>query len=155
MICKLGLLAKDIHNSVLPRTYVFFGKSIGVDVDFALCNVEPEQFDETVEMLKNTRNGFTVTMPYKIRILEKCDELDESARKCGSANTILVRDGKLIGYNTDGWGMVKCLALRGIDFKDKTVTMVGAGGVALSIAYHLLINGVKQVKVLNVFQNEL
>lgn len=61
----------------------------------------------TVEKMKRTLDGFTVTMPYKVKILEYCDELDISAEKCRSANTILVKNGKLIGYNTDGWGMVK------------------------------------------------
>ncbi len=152
---KLGLLAKDIHNSVLPRTYDFFGKSLGVEVDFQIYNVLPEDLEKTVSYLRESKDGFTVTMPYKIKIMEYCDELDESAKKCGSANTILVNNGRLKGFNTDGWGMVKSLFLKGVDFKDKTVTMVGAGGVASSIAYHLLVHGVKKVKVLNVIQDEL
>lgn len=151
---KLGLLAKDIHNSVLPRTYAFFGKSIGVDVDFTICNVPPEQLDETVQAMKAQMQGFTVTMPYKVKIMEYCDALDESAEKCGSANTILVRDGKLTGYNTDGWGMIKSLGLKGVDFAGKHVVMVGAGGVALSIAYNLSVNGVTKVEVLNPFDEE-
>lgn len=151
---KLGLLAKDIHNSVLPRAYTFFGKSIGVDVDFTICNVPPERLDETVQTMKEQMKGFTVTMPYKVKIMEYCDALDESAEKCGSANTILVRDGKLIGYNTDGWGMIKSLGLKGVDFAGKHVAMVGAGGVALSIAYNLSVNSVAKVDVLNLFEEE-
>ena len=89
-----------------------------------------------------------------IRDRDYCDELDISAEKCGSANTVLVKDGRLIGYNTDGWGMIKCLQLKGFDFKGKKVTLVGAGGVARSIAYHLLVSGVKEVDVLNLFENE-
>lgn len=151
---KLGLLAKDIHNSVLPRTYAFFGDDIGVEIDFTIFNIPEEQLQETVRKMRETLNGFTVTMPYKVKIMEHCDELDESAEKCGSANTVLVKDGKLIGYNTDGWGLMKSLGLKGIDFSGKRVALVGAGGVALSIAYNLLINGVEHVDVLNVFEDE-
>ena len=151
---KLGLLAKDMHHSVLPKTYDFFGRSIGVDVDFKLCNVPPEKLGETVAALKAELDGFTVTMPYKVKIMDYCDALDESAEKCGSANTILVRDGKLTGYNTDGWGMIKSLGLKGVDFHGKRVVMVGAGGVALSIAYNLSVNGVAGVEVLNLFEEE-
>ena len=79
---KLGLLAKDIHNSVLPRTYDFFGKSLGVEVDFQIYNVLPEDLEKTVSYLRESKDGFTVTMPYKIKIMEYCDELDESAKKC-------------------------------------------------------------------------
>lgn len=151
---KLALLAKDIHNSVLPKTYHFFGDCLGIEVDFEIFNVLPEKVDKKVLEMKQSLDGFTVTMPYKVKILDYCDELDVSAEKCGSANTILVKDGKLIGYNTDGWGMIKCLQLKGVDFEGKKVTLVGAGGVARSIAYHLLVNGVKSVEVLNLFENE-
>lgn len=154
MTYRLALLAKDIHNSVLPKTYDFFGKCLGFDVDFEIFNVEPEELETTVKKMKRTLDGFTVTMPYKVKIIEYCDELDVSAEKCGSANTILVKDGRLIGYNTDGWGMIKCLQLKGHSFQKKKVTLVGAGGVARSIAYQLSINGVTGVDVLNVFENE-
>lgn len=154
MTYNFALLAKDIHNSVLPKTYDFFGKCLGFDVNFEIFNVEPEELTATVEKMKNTLDGFTVTMPYKVKIMEYCDELDISAEKCGSANTILVKDGRLIGYNTDGWGMVKCLQLKGHSFEGKKVTLVGAGGVARSIAYNLSVNGVTSVDVLNVFEHE-
>ena len=154
MTYKLALLAKDIHNSVLPRTYGFFGERLGVEVDFKVVNIPLEELDATVEHMRREFHGFTVTMPYKIKIMEFCDELDISAEKCGSANTILVRDGKLVGYNTDGWGMVKCLELQGHTFAGKRVVLVGAGGVARSIAYQLSIHGVTHVDVLNVFEEE-
>ena len=151
---KLALLAKDIHNSVLPKTYQFFGDCLGIEVDFEIYNILPEEVERKVAEMKRSLDGFTVTMPYKVKILDYCDELDISAEKCGSANTVLVKDGRLIGYNTDGWGMIKCLQLKGFDFKGKKVTLVGAGGVARSIAYHLLVSGVKEVDVLNLFENE-
>ena len=151
---KFALLAKDMHNSVLPRTYDFYGKSLGYEVDFNIINVNENELAETLEKMRSELDGFTVTMPYKVKIMEFCDELDVSAEKCGSSNTVLVKDGKFIGYNTDGWGMVKCLALKGYSFEGKNVVLVGAGGVALSIAYNLSINKVKHVDVLNKFPNE-
>ena len=154
MSLKIALLAKDMHNSVLPEAYSYFGKELGLKVDFHICNVDMNQFDEAVGTMRNELDGFTVTMPYKVKIMSYCDELDESAVKCGSANTIRVQDRKLIGYNTDGWGMMKFLDLQGVGFKDSKVTMVGAGGVARSIAYNLSISGVKSVDVLNIFEDE-
>ncbi len=154
MELNLGLVAKDMRRSVLPTAYEFLGEKIGFDVSFELCNVPESALKATLERLRHTLHGFTVTMPYKVKVLEYCDELDESAEKCGSANTILVQNGKLKGYNTDGWGMIKCLSLKGIDLSGKRVTMVGAGGVALSIAYYLSVNGVKDVRVLNIFPDE-
>lgn len=154
MELKLALLAGDIHNSVLPQTYAYYGKCLGIDVDFKVYNIAEEQLNQTIADFKAELQGFTVTMPYKIKIMDFCDELDESAQKCGSVNNILVKNGKLIGYNTDGWGMIKFLQLKGFDFHGKNVVLVGAGGVAKSIAYSLSVNGVSHVDVLNVFENE-
>lgn len=50
--------------------------------------------------------------------------------------------------------MTKCLQLKEFDFEGKRITLVGAGGVARSIAYHLMVNGVKSVDVLNLFENK-
>ncbi len=152
--CVLALLAKNMKHSVLPKAYGYIGAGLGYEVDFEICNVDEENLSDMVQKLKETRDGFTVTMPYKTKIIEYCDELDESAEKCGSANTILVKDGRLIGYNTDGWGLVNCLKLKGIEFKGKKIAMTGAGGVALSIAYNLLINDVESVSVVNKFPEE-
>lgn len=151
---KLALLAKNMKHSVLPKAYGYIGAGIGYDIDFEICNVDEENLSDMVRELKKTRDGFTVTMPYKTKIIDYCDELDESAEKCGSANTILVKEDRLIGYNTDGWGLVNCLKLKGIGFKGKKIAMTGAGGVALSIAYNLLINDVESVTVVNKFPDE-
>lgn len=154
MELNLALLAEDMHYSILPKAYAFYGQKIGIPVTFDICNVKEEQLKDTVERFRKTLHGFTVTMPYKVKIMDYCDYLDESAEKCGSANIVLNDDGRLIGYNTDGWGMVKFLELEGFDFQNKNVVMVGAGGVALSIAYNLSVHGVKSVKVLNIFEEE-
>ena len=154
MKLKLALLAGDIHNSVLPHTYSYYGKCLGIEVDFQVCNISEDRFDKTIVDFKESLNGFTVTMPYKIKMMRYCDELDESARKCGSVNTVLVKEGKLTGYNTDGWGMVKFLQYKGFVFNGKNVTLIGAGGVARAIAYELSVNGAAHVDVLNVLEKE-
>ena len=84
----------------------------------------------------------------------KLDELDESAVKCGSTNTVLVRDGRLIAYNTDGWGLIRALEDQGICVAGKRVVMLGAGGVASSIAYNLSINRASSVDVVNLFPEQ-
>lgn len=154
MKVKLALLAENIHNSVLPMSYEFLGKGIGYDTEFQIFDIHSSELMATVQHMKDTLDGFTVTMPYKVKILEYCDETDASAEKCGSANTILVKDGKLVAYNTDGWGLIKCLDLKGHSFRGKNVTLVGAGGVGLSIAYSLSVNHAAMVNVLNKFPEE-
>ena len=151
---QLALLAQDMHNSVLPQAYSFFAKQLGIEIDFQICNVAEQDFLPAVQEFRKTLHGFTVTMPYKVRMTALCNTLDASAQACGSVNTVLVKDGQLTGFNTDGWGMMKCLQLKGVSFAGKRVVMVGAGGVARSIAYQLSVSGAARVDVLNIYEQE-
>jgi shikimate dehydrogenase len=151
---RLGLIAKDIHNSVTPRVYGAFARALGVEISFDIFNVMPEQLYDTVIYAKENLSGFNVTMPYKQRLLDFADDIEESSKKCGSTNVILVKDKKLIAYNTDGWGLIKALQLKGFRFEGKKVVMVGAGGVALSIAYNLGLARVRHVDVINKYPEE-
>jgi len=73
--------------------------------------------------------GANITVPHKQHAFEACDELDEFAQKVGSVNTIVKREGKLFGYNTDAPGFLKAIA----EFKNiRTVLFLGAGGTAQS-----------------------
>jgi len=73
--------------------------------------------------------GANITVPHKQHAFEACDELDEFAKKVGSVNTIVKKEGKLFGYNTDAPGFLKAIA----EFKNiKTILFLGAGGTAQS-----------------------
>lgn len=151
---KVGLIAKDIKNSVSPTVYQTLGASLGEEMQYEIQNVTEEELEQTVEYARKNWSGFNVTMPYKQTILSYMDEIDESAKNCGSTNTVLVKEGKLIAYNTDGWGLVKALQMEDFDFTGKKIVLVGAGGVAFSIAYNLSINGVRRVDVINLIPQQ-
>lgn len=151
---QFGLIAKDIQNSVTPLVYKAFAEDMGQEVDFEICNVPEDRLQQTLEYARAHFQGFNVTMPYKQAALRYMDEADESAVQCGSTNTVLVRDGRLIAYNTDGWGLIRALRDQGIAVQGKKVVMLGAGGVACSIAYNLKVNQVGQVDVVNLFPEQ-
>ena len=150
----LGLIAKDIQNSVSPTVYKHLFASVGEEATYEIRNVPEDALAETVEYARNHWVGFNVTMPYKQAILPYMDRIDESARECGSTNTVLVKDGKLIAYNTDGWGCIRALEKEGFDWTGKKVVMLGAGGVAFSIAYNMSIHGVERVEVVNLIPEQ-
>lgn len=152
---KFGLIAKDIHRSVLPRTFAAYTNELGIEASFKIFNVPETELSKTVAFCREELDGFIVTMPYKRSILQYVDTVDVSADKCGSSNCCLVQDKHLTAYNTDGWGFIKDMQLKGYTLSGKRVVMVGAGGVAMSLAYHLLVNGVERVDVFNVFEDEL
>lgn len=150
MTYHFGLIAKDIHNSVTPLVYDAFMKDLGLEHTFEIFNIPESELESKLEYARRHLDGFNITMPYKKAALQYMDELDESAVKCGSSNTVLVRDGRLIAYNTDGWGLVRALSDRGIGLENKKIVMLGAGGVATSIAYHLQLQNVERVDVINI-----
>ncbi|MFH0873340.1 MAG: shikimate dehydrogenase [Candidatus Komeilibacteria bacterium] len=91
--------------------------------------------------------GAVISMPLKQEALRFVDKIDPIAKKIGAINTIVNNQGKLIGYNTDYLGAMKALKLAGL-IKNKTVVMLGAGGVARAIGYGLQQEGAKII-VLN------
>lgn len=151
---KLALIAKDIKNSVTPMVYRAFAADVGVEISYDILNIEEEDLAKTIDFVRNNLNGCTITMPYKQKALDYMDELDESAVRCGSTNLVVVKDGRLIAYNADGWGFIRALKLRGISVGDANVVLLGAGGVAYSIAYNLSIHGVRSVKVVNLYPEQ-
>jgi shikimate dehydrogenase len=81
--------------------------------------------------------GLSVTIPHKVAILPQLDEVEETAQRIGSVNTVLHKDGKLIGYNSDGMGALKALEDAKIPLTGKSITILGSGGAARAIAFTL------------------
>jgi len=84
--------------------------------------------------------GGSVTIPHKIAVMNSLDEIDDQARRIGAVNTVINRDGRLWGYNSDGQGAVRALlektAVQGAD-----IAIIGAGGAARAIGFGMIDNG--------------
>jgi shikimate dehydrogenase len=79
--------------------------------------------------------GINVTIPHKVAIMKYLDEIDVNAKNIGAVNTIVNKDGHLIGYNTDGVGALAALKRDNADPTGKKVVLLGAGGAARAIAF--------------------
>lgn len=86
--------------------------------------------------------GLSVTIPFKAEVIRLLDEVEEVSKKMKAVNTIVNRGGKLIGYNTDGWGAVAALE-KVLSLEGKKAMILGAGGAARAIAYALKERGVE------------
>jgi len=94
--------------------------------------------------------GFNVTMPYKRLVLNMCDEVATQAQLAGSVNTVHLRDGKMIGYNTDGRGLLEALTSdAGFDPAGREIVILGAGGGAAAALVALALGHAKRIAVLN------
>lgn len=110
----------------------------------------PEKLGEMVKILRGENClGANVTVPHKQTILPHLDELTELAREIGSVNTVIKRDGKLIGDNTDAFGFLQALRVRRINPEGARVSILGAGGAAAAAAYALAQADAGEIILLN------
>ncbi|MDO4343240.1 MAG: shikimate dehydrogenase [Eubacteriales bacterium] len=93
--------------------------------------------------------GVNLTIPHKVKVLPYLDELSPAAEIIGAVNTVIVRDRKLIGENTDGKGFVRSLADSGISPAQKNVAILGAGGAARAIAVECALAGASEITIIN------
>ena len=91
--------------------------------------------------------GVNVTFPYKEAVIPLLDDLSARARDIGAVNTVVVRDGRLIGHNTDTTGFERAIADVGIVAARGAVALIGAGGVGKAIAYALANLGVAELSI--------
>lgn len=144
----VGLLATPIGHSLSPRMHNLAYTLTGLNYAYLAFGVGNDELEATVKGLKAAgAAGFNVSMPNKMKVLEYLDELDDSAKYARASNTVVNRDGKLIGYNTDGQGYVKNLLEHGVTLEGKKVTLVGSGGAATPIAIQLVQSGIKEISI--------
>ena len=93
--------------------------------------------------------GFNLTMPHKEDIIPYLSSMTPEAQRCNSVNSVRIRDGKLEGHSTDGLGFRQSLKEFSRDFPDQTVTILGAGGAAKSIAMTAADSGAKKIYIAN------
>ncbi len=91
-------------------------------------------------------SGLSVTIPHKIAVMDHLDEIDETARAIGAVNTVVNREGRLFGSNSDAAGAVAALR-QATELKGKTVAVVGAGGAARAVGFGVAAEGAKVVVV--------
>ncbi len=120
---KFGLIGKTLKHSFSKKIHPYFA-----DYTYDLIEVQPENLSSFIK--ENDYDGFNVTIPYKKDVIEFLDVVDERAKKIGAVNTVVRRNGKLYGYNTDFDGMVYALNSAGINLKDKVVLILGSGGTS-------------------------
>lgn len=113
--------------------------------------VVPDELQGFVQSLRDSEYaGCNVTIPHKVAIIPFLDEIDAEAKRIGAVNTIVNKNGHLVGYNTDGIGFLLGLKEKiSRPINELNILLIGAGGAARSIAYALLKEEPKQLSVAN------
>lgn len=125
-------------------------EACGLNYRYLTLKVTKEDFDDAMKAIHAFHmKGMNLTMPHKINVIPYLDELSEAAKIIGAVNTIVVKDGKLFGENTDGKGFVQALKNEGVTLEGKKIVILGAGGAARAIAVECAIAGAALVTIMN------
>lgn len=144
------LIGSPVGHSGSPAMYNYSFQKTNLNCAYLAFDVKLEETEAAVNGLKTLGcSGFNVTMPCKTRAAELADELSDAAALIGACNTMVIKDGKLYGHNTDGIGFVKNLKEHGVDVKDKVMTVMGAGGAATAIQVQAALEGAREIHIFN------
>lgn len=134
----VALFGWPAKHSLSPLMHNAAFDHLGLDYRYMVYHVSPEDLEAAIAAARVLNfTGLNVTIPHKENVMGFLDEIEPEASFIGAVNTI-VRDGsRLKGYNTDGRGFMMSLEHEKIDVKDKRVFVLGAGGAAKAVCYHL------------------
>jgi shikimate dehydrogenase len=136
-----GLIGAPIAQSAAPAMHEAAGDAVGVRCHYQLIEVAGADAATLRELLDGVRRmgfaGVNVTFPYKEAVIPLLDGMSPDARTIGAVNTVVVRDGRLVGYNTDSTGFARAVADLVAGSKHGAVALIGAGGVGKAIAFAL------------------
>lgn len=145
-----GLLGSPVSHSLSPAMHNTSFQKLGIDNVYLAFEVKEENLDETVKVFRELNVfGFNLTMPCKKKIIGSLDELSTAARLIGAVNTVVNKDGKLIGHNTDGIGYVESIRENGVEIAGSEITLLGAGGAAGAAAVQMALEGAKMIHIAN------
>jgi len=143
------LIGYPVEHSRSPLMHNAAFQSLGLDFVYLLFSVKPSHLKEAVTGLRASNvAGANVTIPYKEEVMKYLDEITPEAKLIGAVNTIHNREGKLIGYNTDGQGFITSLLTDGkVKLEGQKVFLMGAGGAGKAVAVKLAERGVERLVI--------
>src|SRR5882724_7803155 len=146
-----GLIGAPIAHSASPAMHEEAARALGLHCHYQLIEVAGAGREELRMLLDGVRRlgfaGVNVTFPYKEAVVSLLDELSPGARAIGAVNAVVVRDGRLVGYNTDTSGFERAIGHLVSTSNLGPVALIGAGGVGKAIAYALAALGVAELRV--------
>ena len=147
---KLQVIGDPVLHSKSPVIQGAMLGALGLDIQYTAHVVRRGELPDYLRRAReNGVTGFNATMPHKEDLIPLLDEIDPAAKALGAANTVCLRNGKWVGFNTDGGGAVASLKNANMDPDGLTIALLGAGGAAKAVALALSQAGAERVFVCN------
>ena len=141
-----AVVANPIKHSISPFIHNSAFEATNTNGVYLAWEVDATELSETVANIRRYQMyGINLSMPYKEQVIPYLDQLSEEACLIGAVNTVVNREGTLIGYNTDGKGFFK--SLPSFKISGKRMVLLGAGGAAKAILAQAILDGVSQISI--------
>jgi len=146
-----GLVGHPVRHSLSPRMHTALFEKFGLDAVYVAFDVDPSQANRVADAIRvMDLVGVNLTVPFKELILPDLDTITLAAKEAGAVNVVIQVDGVLVGYNTDGEGLISSLKEdHEFDPTGTKCVILGAGGAARAIAASLAVSGAQEVVLLN------
>lgn len=156
---KAALIGKNISSSLTPNLHVQEANSQGFSYSYS--RIDPSETHPDLQYISDCLHwaedqgvaGVNVTHPFKNEVVAHVDELSPIATKLASVNTIVFRDGRRVGHNTDYHGFLTALQLSLPNHTKTTCLVFGAGGAASAVGLALLASGVQNLTIIDPQEN--
>ena len=152
-----GVLGFPVSHSLSPLMHNAAFRRLKISAKYLLFEKNPRVLKSFLRCLPlENIHGLNVTVPYKEKVIPLLNYVSAEARLIGAVNTIVAKNNKLYGYNTDGAGFIRHLTTE-LKFnpKGKTASIIGAGGASKAIAIYLARSGIKQLGIFDVDKGKL
>ena len=150
MTKQFAVIGNPIEQSRSPELHHAFAAKTGVDLNYKKILAPLDGFENTAkDFFAQGGAGMNVTVPFKEQAFALCDQLTERARIAKAVNTLWMQEGKLIGDNTDGQGLVAAIQALGWNLTNSRILILGAGGATRGVIYPLVQAGAKQIVIAN------
>ncbi len=147
-----GIFGYPVEHTFSPGMHNAAFKKLGMDACYVPFAVHPGRLvDAAKALIPLGICGLNITVPHKQNIIPCLDDLSEEARLIGAVNTIEVKEGKVIGHNTDGRGFLRSLKEQArFDPRGQKFLFIGSGGAARAIGFSLALAGAEQVAICDI-----
>ena len=153
MICLnkfAGIIGYPLSHTLSPSMHNFIYQKLGIDVEYKKWEISPNYLKSHIEKINNENFiGANITVPYKEKIVPLLDEIRNEAKFTGAVNTIVKNNNKLIGYNTDVYGIEQTLDIKLKNDVINNAVIFGAGGAAKAAFFVLLQRGLNNLTIVN------
>lgn len=145
-----GVMGWPVSHSLSPVIHNAWFRQTGINGVYVPFPVKPEELEQAVRgMAAMGVAGVNLTIPHKEWVLPLCDEVDEAAKRIGAVNTVLFKEGKMHGFNTDAYGFWQNLEERARFVRKHVALVLGAGGAARAVVAALDAAGFGTIYVMN------